>query len=83
MGNAYNDFGDDAGLAERFEEEGEGAGDEEDEANLEDGQWNSVVERVVTLERPIGGRFHCLASSRRHCFRSPTTPPATVQGTER
>lgn len=70
----YNDFGNDAGLAEGFEEEGEGAGDDEDEANLEDGQWNSVVERVVTLERPIGGGLHWLARSRRH-FLLLTFPP--------
>lgn len=77
MGNAYNDLGDDAGLAEGFEEEGEGAGDGEDQANLEDGQRNSVVERVVALERPIGGGLHCLACRRRrrrHCFQSSLYP---------
>lgn len=48
-----DDFGHDARLAEWLEEVGKGAGDDEDETNLKDGQWKGEVERVVTLERSI------------------------------
>jgi hypothetical protein len=51
---AYDDLGDDARLPERAEEVGEAAGDDDDEADLQDDERQRVVERVIPLERAVG-----------------------------
>lgn len=56
--DAYDNLGNDTGLAEGAEEEGEGSGDDDDEADLHDGQGQRRVQRVLPLPRPVRGRLH-------------------------
>lgn len=51
--DTYDDFGDDFGLPQGFEEEGEGAADEEDEGGLDYEQREGEVEGVVALPHSI------------------------------
>lgn len=53
--NNYDDLGDDFWLAEGFEEEGEGAAEEQDESGLHNEEREGEVEWVVSLPHPVGG----------------------------
>ncbi|KAG5550147.1 hypothetical protein RHGRI_015190 [Rhododendron griersonianum] len=51
----YDDFGEDFGLAEGFEEEREESAEEEDQGGLDYEQREGVVEGIIALPNSIGG----------------------------
>lgn len=53
----YDDLGNDFGLTEGFEEESEGAANDEDQGGLNDEEWEGVVQRIVALPHAIRRRF--------------------------
>lgn len=57
-GGTYNDFSNDTRLTEGTQEEGEEAGEGDDETYLEDQEGKSIVEGVFMLEGAIGGGLH-------------------------